>query len=460
MGKIDYEKKLQKVIKHARKEPDTPTARITALYEVNVRTLGRQFAGTSRDYATAARDKQLFDVGEERAIAEHAGMMADAGFPLTYELLRGIAQHIVNERQMPQKGHRGGLVGKKASITNPQLRAIASSTSSTSSVSSSTSSTLFESTPPGPLHIVGIHWVDRFLKRNTGFKKTYVRFQERARAAASNDIELQDDFLRKLGNLLRRKDISPNNIWNCDEKGIIMGRNGSRTMAIVRAGGRSTARIMMEGSREFCSVLESVSAAGVVIPPFIVWQGKSHRESYYTEGGLVSEATFAISDSGYIDDELGFEFMKEHFEPHTRNPDNAPRCLIVDGHSSHLTWKVVQFALDHNIHMICLPSKSTHLLQPLDIGCFGILQNAYSRNLTAWLRQNPNGVITKPIFLDILGKTRPEVYTEECILAAWRNSRCHPINRERTPTPAPAESGLVDVSDPTLDKIRALDTPT
>ena len=167
-----------------------------------------------------------------------------------------------------------------------------------------------------------------------------------------------------------------------------MGRNSSRTLAIVRAGsGRTTA--ITEGSREFCSVLETVSASGAVIPPFIVWQGRTHRESYYTEGGVKFEATFAVSPSGYMDDELGFEYMKTHFEPYTRGTGpqgteaSTPptRCLIVDGHSSHIAWKVVKYALDHDIHMICLPSKSTHLLQPLDVGCFGVLQTTYERNL-------------------------------------------------------------------------------
>jgi len=87
-----------------------------------------------------------------------------------------------------------------------------------------------------------------------------------------------------------------------------MGRNGSRTMATVRVGGRSTAKMMTEGSREFCSVLESVSAVGWVLPPFIIWQGKIHRESYYPEGGLFNEATFAVSDGGYMDNELGLVF--------------------------------------------------------------------------------------------------------------------------------------------------------
>ena len=38
------------------------------------------------------------------------------------------------------------------------------------------------------------------------------------------------------------------------------------------------------------------------------WQGKSHRESYYPESGLINVATFAVSDNGYMDDELGFEY--------------------------------------------------------------------------------------------------------------------------------------------------------
>ena len=36
-------------------------------------------------------------------------------------------------------------------------------------------------------------------------------------------------------------------------------------------GGQSAAKMMTEGFREFCSVLESVIAAGVIT---IVWQGK------------------------------------------------------------------------------------------------------------------------------------------------------------------------------------------
>ena len=134
--------------------------------------------------------------------------MADTGFSLNYELLRGIAQHIMNERKMPQRGHRGGNIGgQQSTVTNPRLREATkrAAIASESETSSMPSSDL-------PIHTVGIHWVDHFLGRNKGFKKVYVRFQERARAAASNDVELQDDPLRKPSNLLRRKNISEKNL--------------------------------------------------------------------------------------------------------------------------------------------------------------------------------------------------------------------------------------------------------
>ena len=163
------------------------------------------------------------------------------------------------------------------------------------------------------------------------------------------------------------------------------------------------------------------------------------------------EATFAVSESGYMDDELGLSYMVGHFEPYTLI--EAHRCLIADGHSPHITWKFVKYALDHNIHRICLPSKSTHLLQPLDVACFGVLQSVFERNLSTWLRQNLLLAFSKPAFLDILQATRDEVYTMYCLLGAWRKSRRWPIDRELILPPCNA-------SDTSTNNIPVLDTPS
>ena len=435
------EEQLQKAISHVHRDPTVPRARIAALYEVNRTTLNRRIAGTQLTHTAAHRDQQLFTPGEERAIAEHCGTMADLGFPVSHDMLQQIAQDMLNSRNQPPKGSsigKGNGMSKGHSSSEPLAKDLG-------------------------VHIVGVHWVDRFLRRNPEFKKRYVRYQERARKAASNDEESQAHFLHLLANPVRRHKVAAEDIWNCDEKGITMGRNQIRSVAIVR---RSTkqATMMSEGSREFCSVLDTINASGSVIPLFIVWKGKTHRDSYYKKGDD-RDATFAVSPSGYMDDELGLLYISKHFEPHTRMA-SRPRILIVDGHSSHICWPVVQYALDHNIHMIQLPSKSTHILQPLDVGCFALLQASYEWHLRDWLLKNPLSAIRKIDFLELLFNARTEVYSVDTIKKAWKASGCWPIDMDRARGVPQTQTSKVspktakaDAPKTAKEDDRALDTP-
>jgi len=57
----------------------------------------------------AHQNEQLFSTGEENAIAEYTGIMADAGFPLSPNFLWQIAQGSINERECPSMVN-GGLL--------------------------------------------------------------------------------------------------------------------------------------------------------------------------------------------------------------------------------------------------------------------------------------------------------------------------------------------------------------
>ena len=215
-----------------------------------------------------------------------------------------------------------------------------------------------------------------------------------------------------------------------------MGRQSIKSKVIIRAGTKSAAR--SDGKREFVSLLETVNAVGQVIPPFIVWTGNVHTESCYPKYANGSfptgryEGIFAISKCGYMDVELGMEYMKQHFEPQTRQigADGKVQTLIliVDGHASHMNYSILSWAIEKDIHVICLLSKSTHILQPIDVACFGLLQRTYERNQGLWVIANPLGLVNKVVFLEILYKTREEVYTEETIMRAWRAAQCWPVD--------------------------------
>ena len=108
--------------------------------------------------------------------------MADLGFPVSHDMLQQIAQDMLNSCNQPPKGSsigKGNGMSKGHSRSEPLAKDLG-------------------------VHIVCVHWVDRFLRRNPEFKKRYVRYQKQARKAASNHEESQAHFLHLLANLVRR----------------------------------------------------------------------------------------------------------------------------------------------------------------------------------------------------------------------------------------------------------------
>jgi hypothetical protein len=53
------------------------------------------------------------------------------------------------------------------------------------------------------------------------------------------------------------------------------------------------------------------------------------------------------------------------------------RLLILDGHDSHPMYSFCRFAEKHKIIIICLPSHTTHVLQPCDVGILGPLSSCW-----------------------------------------------------------------------------------
>ena len=112
-------------------------------------------------------------------------------------------------------------------------------------------------------------------------------------------------------------------------------------------------------------MLLTIGANGTAFPPYIIY--KSTR--LYTQWCLknaIKGAVFNGTKSGWTGDSCFYDYLEKLFIPNTKNVEK-PILLIFDGHYSHLSMKSVQLAIRNNIHLLCLPSHCTHILQPLDI---------------------------------------------------------------------------------------------
>ena len=57
---------------------------------------------------------------------------------------------------------------------------------------------------------------------------------------------------------------------------------------------------------------------------------------------------------------------------------------------------VAEYALDHGIYILCLPSHLTHILQPLDVRVLGVLTRQYNREFDDFVCETGIEDISKP----------------------------------------------------------------
>ena len=60
--------------------------------------------------------------------------------------------------------------------------------------------------------------------------------------------------------------------------------------------------------------------------------------------------------------------------------------LVLDGHKSHISTEFEDYCKENNIITLCLPLHSSHLTQPLDVGCFSILKKRYGTQIEHFIK--------------------------------------------------------------------------
>jgi len=108
--------------------------------------------------------------------------------------------------------------------------------------------------------------------------------------------------------------------------------------------------------------------------------------------------------------------------------------LIVVG---HIAYPVVEYGLNHCIVVYCLSPHSTHLMQPLDVACFGPLSKAYRTALQDFIYENPGRSFGKKKFWECLCIARDKALSKDNILSGFEDSGIWPeevLDRSTTST--------------------------
>jgi hypothetical protein len=168
-------------------------------------------------------------------------------------------------------------------------------------------------------------------------------------------------------------------------------------------------------------MIQGINASGWKIPPFIIFAGVYHLSTWYEEEDIPSDWAIAVSEKGWTINKLGVEWLR-HFNRHTRDRTvGTYRLLILDGYESHNSLEFKELCKESNIITLCIPPHASHLLQPLDVGCFAPLKKAYRRQIED-LARNHVFYISKLEFLPAFKAAFDAAFTANNICASFRGA--------------------------------------
>ena len=109
-------------------------------------------------------------------------------------------------------------------------------------------------------------------------------------------------------------------------------------------------------------------------------------------------------------------------------PPARPVLLIQDGHGSHVSIELIEIARENDVCLLCLPSHTSHILQPLDVGVFRSFKSNFNKACANYMKAYPGRVVTAEILASMVGQAYPAAFTPVNVLSGFKKTGIYPFN--------------------------------
>ncbi len=273
---------------------------------------------------------------------------------------------------------------------------------------------------------VGVRWANKFVRRTPALQIRLGRTYECQRRLCE-DPQVIGGWFGLVKNTINKYGILPEDTYNFDETGFQMGQI-SPSMVVTATDRQGRPKQIKPTNTQWVTLIQGACADGSTIPPFLVFKGQEFNNTWFHQG-LPPTWTFSVSPNGWTSNQIGLQWI-QHFERHTRSKTiGSKRLLVLDNHGSHTTPEFRSFCESNSIILLWMPPHSSHLLQPLDVGCFGPLKTAFSKQ-NQDLIKNHIFHVTKEDFLATFHTAFLASFNQSNIQAGFRGSGLHPFDPE------------------------------
>ena len=219
-------------------------------------------------------------------------------------------------------------------------------------------------------------------------------------------------------------------IINMDQTPVFFSMVPNKTLNV--AGERSINVRTSMGSRMRLTCAVTVSAAGDILRPFIVFKGKCDGRIVCEfqnpeKSGFPVDCSYICQDRAWMDEAVMLQWVKEVLEPWSKHvPAGIVPYLLLDSYKCHLMSSVVRAIQDLGIEVDHIPGGCTGLVQPLDVGVNKPLKNRIRRKweeymLEEGLAMNVSKTLTRQRMAPWVTESLDDL-GEHTVKAAWRRN--------------------------------------
>jgi hypothetical protein len=245
---------------------------------------------------------------------------------------------------------------------------------------------------------VGEKWARNLVRRKPEIKSQVARQRDSQRVLCSN-LAVISPWFDLVRNVKAKYGILDEDTYNFNKTGFQIGVGGS--VKVVTASERRLKPLSVQpDDREWITLIACINAMGWSIPPFFILKAKHHDRAWYHNNP--KDWRISVSKNGWTTNELSLAWL-QHFIQHTEACTvGSHQLLILDGHESHKSLAFQDLCEHNRVITLCMPPHASHILQPLDVGCFAPLKRAYKTEINfkgATARNSSNTRIGKKCFL-------------------------------------------------------------
>jgi len=248
-------------------------------------------------------------------------------------------------------------------------------------------------------------------------------------------FELVEEFMVKLG-------IKLENLYGMDATGCLPSNQGKEH--VVGEQGVKNQHLQGGADCENVTALITICADGTVLHPSIIIKAKNFMSSWGNDNVsgaskvltsflgeiLIHECRcrFMYSENGWTDGELAMSWMVKDFDAQTKEKANREFCvLLMDGHSSHYTLEILQYAKDNKIIILGYPPHCTHVIQGLNVICFAKMKSEFHRKIQDFQDLHFSNV-TKHDFAGVFGQAFLHAFIPDSVKGAFTATGIYPFN--------------------------------